>query len=131
MGKAKKERVLTRDAVMARCGVLRVSPGKLSQVAALIRGLDVSRALDTLAFSRRRIAADVRKVLLSAVANAENNNQLDVDRLYVDRIEVGKAMTMKRWRARARGRSASISKYFSRVSIVVREREEQGDGSES
>lgn len=131
MGKPKRERILAREEAQARCGALRTSPGKLSQVVAMIRGLDVSRALEALSFSPRRIARDVRKVLQSAIANAENNHELDVDRLYVARIEVGKAVTMKRWRARARGRSATITKYFSRLSIIVREREEQDHGTKS
>jgi large subunit ribosomal protein L22 len=103
---------------------LRVSPRKLNLVAAMIRGKKVEQALAELAFSRRRIAKDVRKVLQSAIANAENNHQLDVDRLYVAEAFVGKSLVMHRWHARARGRASPIEKPFSNITVVVREREE-------
>jgi large subunit ribosomal protein L22 len=103
---------------------LRVSPRKLNLVAELIRGKDCGRALAELQFCRRRIAGDVRKALQSAIANAENNHQLDVDRLFVKEATVGKAMVMKRFHARARGRAARVEKFFSNLRIVVREREE-------
>ena len=103
---------------------LRVSPQKLNLVAQTIRGKDVEAALASLTFSKRRIAGDVKKALQSAVANAENNHQLDVDRLFVAEAFVGKQMVMKRWRARARGRVGRIQKPFSQITVIVREREE-------
>jgi large subunit ribosomal protein L22 len=102
---------------------LRTSPIKLNQVARLIRGLPVSEALNQLAFSHRRIAVDVRKALQSAIANAENNHNLNVDDLVVKEAYVGNSMVMKRFRARARGRGARILKPFSHLTIVVRETE--------
>jgi len=104
---------------------VRTSPQKLNLVATQIRGMSVPKALDELSFSKRRVAGDVRKVLQSAVANAENNQQLDVDRLFISEAYVGKTMVFKRFRARARGRVGRIQKFFSRVTIVVREREEK------
>lgn len=103
---------------------IRVSPQKLNLVATMIRGKPCSRALVDLEFSTRRIAKDVAKVLQSAIANAENNHQLDVDRLFVAEASVGKSIVMKRFRARARGRGARILKPFSNLTVVVREREE-------
>jgi large subunit ribosomal protein L22 len=102
---------------------LRVSPQKLNVVASSIRGKTAESALATLAFSPRRISGDVKKLLQSAIANAENNHQLDVDRLVVAEATVGKAFVMRRWRARARGRVGRIEKPFSNITIVVRERE--------
>ena len=90
----------------------------------MIRGKNVDSALAQLTFSKRRIAVDVKKALQSAIANAENNHQLDVDRLYVSEATVGKSLVMKRWRARARGRVGKIMKPFSNLRLVVREREE-------
>ena len=110
---------------LACARMVRVSPQKLNLVAAQIRGMSAQKALDELTFSKRRVAQDVRKVLQSAIANAENNQQLDVDRLYVSEAYVGKSMVFKRFRARARGRVGRIQKFFSRVTIVVREREEE------
>ena len=104
---------------------VRTSPQKLNLVATQIRGMSVPKALDELSFSKRRVAGEVRKVLQSAVANAENNQQLDVDRLFISEAYVGKTMVFKRFRARARGRVGRIQKFFSRVTIVVREREEK------
>jgi large subunit ribosomal protein L22 len=101
---------------------LRISPRKLNLVAGLIRNRTASEAVATLTFSKRRIAQDVRKVLESAIANAENNHQLDVDRLVVTRAEVGKSVVMRRFHARGRGRSARIEKWFSHLKIVVAER---------
>ena len=124
MGKASHPRRLDESEAMAIARRLRVAPQKLNLVAALIRGRDVNQALADLTFSRRAIARDVKKVLQSAIANAENNHQLDVDRLYVAEASVGKSMVMKRWRARARGRSARIIKPWSRLRVVVRERAE-------
>ncbi len=103
---------------------LRVSPQKLNLVAQMIRGLPVNQALTQLTFSSRRIAGDVKKALLSAIANAEHNHQLDVDSLIVSEAWVGKNMVMKRFHARGRGRGAQILKPFSNITIVVREVEE-------
>lgn len=123
MSKSAAVRKLADNEAKAEAKSLRTSPRKLNLVAQLIRGMSASEALVQLAFSKRRIAQDVKKCLQSAVANAENNHNLDVDKLYVVRAEVGKALVMKRFRARARGRAAKILKPFSNISIVVRERE--------
>jgi len=104
---------------------IRTSPRKLGVVAGLIRGKRVSAALSDLTFSKRRIAKEVKKVLQSAIANAENNHQLDVDQLVVSEASVGKGLVMKRFHARARGRGARIEKPFSHLTIVVRERAEE------
>ena len=103
---------------------IRVSPRKLNLVAQLIRGKKAETALAELTFSPRRIARDVKRVLESAIANAENNHQLDVDQLIVSEAYVGKALVMKRWRPRARGRVGSIRKPFSNLTIIVREQGE-------
>jgi len=104
---------------------IRISPQKLNLVAETIRGQDAEAALSTLTFSRRRISGAVKKCLQSAIANAENNHELDVDRLIVAEANVGKGLVMKRWRPRARGRTARILKPFSHLTIVVRERAER------
>ena len=104
--------------------MLRCSARKLNLVAQSIRGLDAQPALAHLTFNKRRIARDVRKVLQAAIANAENNHQLDVDRLYVAEASVGRSFVMKRFHARARGRGAPIIKPWSNITVVVREREE-------
>ena len=104
--------------------MLRCSARKLNLVAQSIRGLDAQPALAHLTFNKRRIAKDVRKVLQAAIANAENNHQLDVDRLFVAEASVGRSFVMKRFHARARGRGAPISKPWSNITVVVREREE-------
>mgnify|MGYP001206952220 FL=1 len=124
MGKSAAERPLSDTEAMAYAKQLRTSPQKLNLVAQLIRGKDCEKALADLTFSKRRIAGEVKKVLESAIANAENNHQLDVDRLYVSECTVGKSLVMKRWRARARGRVGRIIKPFSNLRLVVREREE-------
>ena len=124
MGKSAAERPLSDTEAMAYAKQLRTSPQKLNLVAETIRGKDCEKALAELTFSRRRIAGEVKKVLESAIANAENNHQLDVDRLYVSECTVGKSLVMKRWRARARGRVGRIIKPFSNLRLVVREREE-------
>ena len=124
MGKRSQERVVAENEAMASVRHLRTSPQKLNLVAESIRGMDCEKALAQLQFSRRRIAVDVKKVLEAAIANAENNHQLDVDRLFVSEATVGKSMVMKRWRARARGRVGRIIKPFSNLRLVVREREE-------
>jgi len=124
MGKPAAARRLAENEAMAIARSLRTGPRKLNIVAQSIRGKAVEKALSELAFSRRRIAGEVRKVLQSVIANAENNHQLDVDRLYVAEATVGRALVMKRWRPRARGRVAAIEKPFSNLRIIVREREE-------
>ncbi|RED53727.1 50S ribosomal protein L22 [Aestuariispira insulae] len=124
MGKQARERSLADNEVRAFQKAIRVSPQKLNLVAAMIRGKNVDKALADLTFSKRRISGDVKKVLQAAIANAENNHQLDVDQLYVKEAYVGKAFTMKRFRARARGRASKIMKPFSNLTIVVSEREE-------
>lgn len=124
MGKAATERRLDDSEAMAFVRAIRVSPQKLNLVAETIRGKKAAEAVNELAFSRRRIAGDVKKALESAIANAENNHQLDVDRLYVKEAFVGKSFMMKRFRARARGRGSRILKPFSNLTIVVRERED-------
>ncbi len=124
MGKQSKGRRLADNEAQAVARQLRISPQKLNLVAGLIRGKPVGSALAELSFSKRRIADDVRKVLQSAIANAENNHDLDVDSLVVAEASVGKSMVMKRFRPRARGRMGRILKPFSRIRIVVREQEE-------
>jgi large subunit ribosomal protein L22 len=124
MGKPARERSLADNEARAYSKVMRTSPQKLNLVAQMIRGKPADRAVADLAFSKRRIAGEVRKVLQSAIANAENNHQLDVDRLYVKEATVGKTFVVKRFRARARGRAGRIIKPFSNLTVVVREREE-------
>ena len=124
MGKPSAQRALADNEAKAFVKMMRVSPQKLNVVAGLIRGKDASKALADLSFSKRRVAGEVKKVLQSAIANAENNHQLDVDRLYVAEAFVGKALVMKRFRARARGRVGRIQKPWSNLTVVVREREE-------
>ncbi|MCY3996500.1 MAG: 50S ribosomal protein L22 [Rhodobacter sp.] len=121
MGRLSNPRRVEENEAMAKARMLRVSPQKLNLVAAMIRGKTVQRALNDLAFSRKRIADDVSKCLRSAVANAENNHGLDVDSLVVAEAYVGKNLTMKRIRARARGRFSRIEKPFSEITIKVRE----------
>ena len=121
MGKPKAERRLPENEVQAVARNLRVSPQKLNLVAAMIRGKKVQTALTELEFSRKRIAVDVRKCLMSAVANAENNHGLDVDDLVVSEAFVGKNLVMKRFHARGRGRSGGIIKPFSQLTVIVRE----------
>ncbi|SNY94007.1 LSU ribosomal protein L22P [Cohaesibacter sp. ES.047] len=124
MGKAKRARVLKDNEAQAVLRMLRTSPQKLNLVAAMIRGKKVDTALADLSFSSKRIARDVKKCLESAIANAENNHELDVDSLIVAEAYVGKALVMKRWQPRARGRVGKILKPFSNLTIVVREVEE-------
>jgi large subunit ribosomal protein L22 len=121
MGQVKKERRLPATEAQAKLKTLRTSPRKLNLVAQSIRGLPVQRALNELEFSPKRIAADVRKALYSAISNAENNHNLDIDNLVVAQAYVGKNLVMKRFSARARGRSSRIMKPFSEITIVVRE----------
>ncbi|MGD9805550.1 MAG: 50S ribosomal protein L22 [Hyphomicrobiaceae bacterium] len=121
MGKPKQQRRLPETAAQAIARNLRVSPQKLNLVAASIRGKKVEQALAELEFSRKRIAVDVRKCLMSAVANAENNHQLDPNDLVVSEAWVGKNMVLKRFHARGRGRGARIFKPFAEITVVVRE----------
>jgi large subunit ribosomal protein L22 len=121
MSKPKNERALKDNEAKAVARMLRVSPQKLNLLAQLIRGKKVDRALADLEFSRKRIAVTVKKALESAIANAENNHSLDVDDLVVAEAHVGKALVMKRFHARARGRASRIEKPFSNLTIVVRE----------
>src|SRR5271168_1228975 len=129
MSKKKRERVLSDTEAMAVARNLRVSPQKLNLLAQLIRGKKVATALADLEFSRKRIARDVRKCLESAIANAENNHDLDVDDLMVVQAHVGKGLVMKRHAPRARGRVGKIYKPFSHLTIIVREVEAQQQAS--
>jgi large subunit ribosomal protein L22 len=124
MSKPKVPRRLSDNEAKSMARLLRTSPRKLNLVCQTIRGKSAEAALAELTFSKRRIANDVKKTLESAIANAENNHQLDVDRLYVAEATVGKSMVMKRIRPRARGRVGRILKPWSRLTLVVREREE-------
>ena len=124
MGKAKMERRLADNEAQAHARFVRTSPQKLNLLAQQICGLTADAALAALTFSKRRAANDVKKLLQSAVANAENNHQLDVDRLYVKEATVGKTAVLKRFRARARGRVGRIRKPVSNLTIIVQEREE-------
>jgi len=125
MGKDKNLRRVADNEAMAKLRMLRTSPQKLNLVAAMIRGKSVDRALTDLTFSKKRISDDVRKCLQSAISNAENNHNLDVDVLVVAEAYVGKNMTLKRGRPRARGRFGKIMKPFSELTILVRQVEEQ------
>jgi large subunit ribosomal protein L22 len=125
MGKASAPRRVADNEALAVGTTIRGSAQKLGLVAALIRGKKAEDALNILKFSTKGMADDVRKVLASAIANAENNHNLDVDALFVAEASVGKALTMKRFMARGRGKSSRIVKPFSRLRIVVREREEE------
>ena len=104
---------------------LKISMQKLNLVAAMIRGKNVEKAMNDLQFSRKRIAQDVLKTLKSAVANAENNHNLDIDELYVNEAYVGKNLVLKRWKARARGRVGRIKKPFSQITVVVKQQENE------
>ena len=121
MGQKTKERRQKPIEAMAKVRTLRTGLRKLNVVAQSIRGLKVQRALNELEFSEKRIAKDVRKALYSAISNAENNHDLDIDALVVAEAYVGKNLVMKRFSARARGRSSRIEKPFSEITIVVRE----------
>ncbi len=127
MGKPKHARSLADTEARAVTRNLRVSPRKLNLVAGLIRGKKVDTALADLEFSRKRIAQDVRKCVMSAVANAENNHQLDVNDLVVSEAYVGKNLVMKRFAARGRGRASSIMKPFSQITVIVRQTEADGE----
>ncbi|MBI1392603.1 MAG: 50S ribosomal protein L22 [Alphaproteobacteria bacterium] len=124
MGQKANKRRVAENAAMAKARMIRTSPQKLNLVAQMIRGKKVEKALADLTFSRKRVAQDVKKVLMSAVANAEENHDLDVDALVVDQAFVGKNLVMKRWRPRGRGRVGRILKPFAEITIVVKEVEE-------
>ena len=125
MGKASKDRRLDDKCAMALDRSVRSGAQKLNLVAASIIGMDVSKALLQLQFSKKRIAIDVKKVLQSAIANAENNHDLDIDKLVVSEAFVGKALVMKRFRPRARGRGAKILKPISNLTVIVKENQEE------
>jgi large subunit ribosomal protein L22 len=125
MGKPKRERRLSDSEAQAVARNLRVSPRKLDLVAGLIRGKNVDTALADLEFSRKRIAQDVRKCVMSAVANAENNHGLDVNELVVSEAFVGKNLIMRRFAARGRGRASSIVKPFAQITVIVRQKTEE------
>lgn len=124
MGKKANERSVADNEAMAFAKYVKSSPQKLNLLAQLIRGKKCETALAELTFSKRRVAQEVKKVLQSAIANAENNHQLDVDRLFVAEATVGRSMVLKRFHARARGRAGRIRKPFSNLRLVVREGEE-------
>ena len=124
MGKISAGRKVAENEAYAVLRNLRVSPQKLNLVATMIRGMDAEKALAALTFSRRRISDDVKKAVQSAIANAENNHQLDVDRLFIKEASVGKAITMRRFRPRARGRTGRIRKPFAHLTVIVSERQE-------
>ena len=124
MGKKSKPSRLADTEARALGKMIRISPQKLNLVAQTIRGKRCEEALHVLAFSHRRVAKDVKRVLESAIANAENNQQLDVDRLVVAQATAGRQFVMKRWRPRARGRMGRIFKPYSNLTIIVREAEE-------
>jgi large subunit ribosomal protein L22 len=125
MGKPAATRRLDETEAQACLRGLRTSPRKLNLVAKMIRGKTAASALAELTFSHRRIARDVKKALEAAIANAENNHQLDVDRLYVKEATVGRAFVLKRFHTRGRGRSARVEKLFAHLTVVVRERAEE------
>jgi large subunit ribosomal protein L22 len=125
MGKRAAPRRLEETEAQAHLRGVRTSPRKLNLVAQTIRGKSAASALAELTFSHRRIARDVKKVLQAAIANAENNHQLDVDRLYVKEATVGRAFVLKRFHTRGRGRSARVEKHFAHLTVVVRERAEE------
>ncbi len=124
MSKDKNPRRYADNEAMAKARMIKTSPQKLNLVAQMIRGKKVDKALADLTFSRKRVALNVKKVLESAIANAENNHDLDIDSLVVDKAFVGKNLVMKRWRPRARGRTGKILKPFAEITIVVKEVEE-------
>ena len=125
MGKQSKNRNLPDNCAMALDRSIRSSAQKLNLVAESIRGMDASKALLQLEFSKKRIAVDVKKVLQSAIANAENNHNLDIDKLVVSEAYVGKALVMKRFRPRARGRGGKILKPISNLTVIVKENQEE------
>jgi len=131
MGKKKRDRVLADDEAKAVARNLRVSPQKLNLLAQLIRGKKVNNALADLEFSRKRIAKDVRKCVMSAVANAENNHGLDVDDLVVSEAHVGKNLVITRFHARGRGRMSPIEKPFAQLTVVVKVKPEEAQAEDA
>jgi large subunit ribosomal protein L22 len=131
MGKALRARVLPDHQARAVGTMIRTSPRKLNLVAQSIRGKKVDSALNELSFSPKRVAKVVKKVLQSAIANAENNHDLDVDDLFVSQASVGKNLVMKRFHARARGRGAGILKPFAQITIVVEQKREEAEEKKS
>jgi large subunit ribosomal protein L22 len=127
MGKLGARSRLDENEALARLLGVRTSARKLNLVARTIRGKSVASALAELTFSHRRIAGEVKKALQSAIANAENNHQLDVDRLYVKEATVGRALGLKRFHTRGRGRSARVEKHYAHLTVVVREQPEESD----
>tara|TARA_Y100000746_G_scaffold221649_1_gene221350 strand:+ start:879 stop:1259 length:381 start_codon:yes stop_codon:yes gene_type:complete len=125
MGKEKNPRKVSDNEAISKLRMLKISPQKLNLVAQLIRGKKVDKALSELTFSKKRISDDVKKCLQSAIANAENNHNLDVDELIVSEAYVGKNITLKRGRPRARGRFGKLLKPFSELTIKVSQSEEQ------
>ncbi|MEK6746675.1 MAG: 50S ribosomal protein L22 [Rickettsiales bacterium] len=125
MSKKATQRALAPNEAKAVINRIRISPQKLNLVAALIRGMDVNGALTQLSFSSKRIAGDVKKALQSAIANAENNHNLNVDSLYVKEAYVGKNLVMKRMHTRGRGKSARVFRPFANLTLIVREKEEK------
>jgi large subunit ribosomal protein L22 len=125
MSKKSTQRALAPNEAKAVINRIRISPQKLNLVAALIRGMDVNGALNQLSFSSKRIAGDVKKALQSAIANAENNHNLNVDSLYVKEAYVGKNLVMKRMHTRGRGKSARVFRPFANLTLIVREKEEK------
>ena len=121
----KKVKDISKPSSKAIGKMIRISPYKLNLEAKSIRGKKVDDALSYLEFSKKRISNTVKDILESAIANAENNHALDIDKLYVDEAFVGKNMVMKRWRARARGRAAKILKPFSQLTIVLKEQDNE------
>jgi large subunit ribosomal protein L22 len=124
MSKKANERRVAETEAMAYARAMKTSARKLNLVAASIRGLKANAALAELDFSKRRIARDVKKVLQAAIANAENNHQLDVDRLVVKEASVGRAFVLKRFHARGRGRASRVEKSYANLTVIVREQEE-------
>jgi|SRR5215831_18292617 large subunit ribosomal protein L22 len=131
MGKPKRQRALADNAAKAVARHLRVSPQKLNLVAQMIRGKTVETALADLEFSRKRIARDVRKCVMSAVANAENNHGLDVNDLVVAEAYVGKNFVLRRFHARGRGRMSPVHKPFAQLTVVVKQTEENNEAREA
>ncbi len=125
MSKQKAERFLANNEAIAIIKGLRVTPRKLGLVAGLIQGMKASEALIQLTFLKKRVAVDVKKGLQSAIANAENNHNLDVDRLYIKEATVGKGLVLRRFHARGRGRAAPVKKSFSQIRIVLEQVEEE------
>ena len=123
-----------KDELVAKASVksLKISPQKANLVLQMIRGMDAEKAINILEFSRRRISNEIKKILKAAISNAENNHQMDIDKLFVKEATVGKSMVMKRCRPRARGRSGKILKPYSKIKIIVKEKElEKTSGTKS